>query len=161
MAGQRRSEPGGHGGGRRAGARRLGLLLTVAVLAACSGDPKGVGPLEPGGDDDQGSGGGNTSAAALVGTWRNVTVIEVPGDIQTWTTTWRFEEDGRCRQTVESESLVESIPRVTERACTYVAGDFEVTVTFIGGGALELEYGFADFSPDRLVLDGFEYERLA
>jgi hypothetical protein len=29
------------------------------------------------------------------------------------------------------------------------------------GGTLVLEYSFADFSPDRLILDGFEYERLA
>ena len=62
---------------------------------------------------------------------------------------------------VEVESQVEGVPRHTERDCTYHASDFEVTVTFVGGGGLELEYGFADFSPDRLVLDGFEYQRLA
>jgi len=132
----------------------------VAVLAACSGDPKGVGPLEPGGDDDQGSGGGNTSAAALVGTWRNVTVIEVPGDIQTWTTTWRFDGDGVCRQSVETESLAEGFPRVTERACQFTVASDEVTIGFVGGGTVTFDFFFAGFDPDRLVLDGFEYDRL-
>ena len=36
-----------------------------------------------------------------------------------------------------------------------------VEVTFIGGEMLSLEYSFAGFSPNRLVLDGFEYQRLA
>ena len=88
-------------------------------------------------------------------------MVEVPGDLQTWTTTWHFDADGGCRQTVVTESVAEGFPRVTERGCTYAAGDFEITVRFGGGGVLELEYAFADFSPDRLVLDGFEYERLA
>jgi hypothetical protein len=88
-------------------------------------------------------------------------VVEVPGDAQTWTTTWRFDEGGRCEQTVETLSLVEGFPRVTERSCSYVAGDFEVAIDFDEGGTLELDFSFADFSPDRLVLDGFEYERLA
>jgi hypothetical protein len=90
-----------------------------------------------------------------------VVVIEVPGDLQTWTTTWRFDPDGDCLQTVETLSLAEGFPRVTERPCTFVAGDFEITVSFTGGGTLDFEYSFADFSPDRLILDGFEYDRLA
>ena len=85
----------------------------------------------------------------------------LPGDIQTWTTTWRFDEAGTCHQRLETESLAEGFPRVTERDCTFVAGDFEITVAFIGGGTLELEYSFADFSRDRLILEGFEYDRLA
>jgi hypothetical protein len=36
-----------------------------------------------------------------------------------------------------------------------------MTVTFNGGGVLALAFSFAGFSPDRLVLDGFEYQRLA
>jgi hypothetical protein len=81
--------------------------------------------------------------------------------VQRWTTTWRFDEDGACLQTVETLSLVEGFPRVTERPCSYSAADFEVTVAFDEGATLELDFSFADFSPDRLVLDGFEYERLA
>jgi hypothetical protein len=53
-----------------------------------------------------------------------------------WTTTWRFDAGGSCRQTIVAESLAEGFPRTTERSC-------------IG------------FSPDRLVLDGYEYQRLS
>lgn len=96
-----------------------------------------------------------------MGTWRTVLVVEVPGDLQTWTTIWRFEADGTCRLTTERESLVEGFPRVTDRACTYVVAGAEIVVRFAGGGTLAMEYDFAGFSPDRLVLNGFEYERLA
>jgi hypothetical protein len=128
------------------------------LLPACGdGGPGGLD--RP--DGNGGVSGGDGPTERLVGTWRTVAVVEVPGDIQTWTTTWRFEPDGACLQTVETESLAEGFPRVTERTCTFVAGDFEVTIAFAGGGTVEFEYSFADFSPDRLILDGFEYERLA
>lgn len=97
----------------------------------------------------------------LAGTWRTTVVVDVPGDIQTWTTTWRFEAGGDCLQTVETESLAEGFPRVTERPCTFVVDDFEITIAFTGAGTVAFEYSFADFSPDRLILDGFEYQRIA
>ncbi|HWB42074.1 MAG TPA: hypothetical protein VG500_12480 [Gemmatimonadales bacterium] len=127
-------------------------------MPAC-GDGGPAGSQRPG--DAEGTGGGGGPTELLVGTWRTVVVIEVPGDLQTWTTTWRFDPDGDCLQTVETLSLAEGFPRVTERPCTFVAGDFEITVSFTGGGTLDFEYSFADFSPDRLILDGFEYDRLA
>jgi hypothetical protein len=136
----------------------LALSLCLTLLPACGdGGPAGID--RP--DGNGGVSGGDGSIEQLVGTWRTVVVVDVPGDIQTWTTTWRFEPDGTCLQTVETESLAEGFPRVTERTCSFVAGDFEVTITFAGGGTLEFQYSFADFSPDRLILDGFEYARLA
>jgi hypothetical protein len=57
--------------------------------------------------------------------------------------------------------VAEGFVRITERPCTFITRDFDVTVAFTGGGTLLFEYSFADFSPDRLILDGFEYERLA
>jgi hypothetical protein len=128
------------------------------LLQACSdGGPTGTD--RP--DGNAATSGGDGPTERLVGTWRNVVVTEVPGDIQTWTTTWRFEPDGDCLQTVETESLAEGFPRVTQRPCTFVARDFDVTIAFTGGGTLVFEYSFAGFSPDRLILDGFEYQRLA
>ena len=88
-------------------------------------------------------------------------VIQVPGDLQTWTTTWQFDAEGTCRQTVITESLAEGFPRTTERACTWVADGGEVAISFVGGGTLTFGFSFAGLSPDRLVLDGFEYQRQA
>jgi hypothetical protein len=136
----------------------LALSLLLMVLQACGdGGPTGTDRPDPNG----GVSGGDGSAEQLAGTWRTVVVVEVPGDIQTWTTIWRFEPDGTCLQTSETESLAEGFPRITERPCTFVVNGFELTVGFTGGGTLDFEFSFADFSPDRLVLNGFEYERLA
>lgn len=109
------------------------------MLAACSGDPVANTP-ETGPIPGRNPGGGTSSSSGsstLVGTWRVKLVVEVPGDVQTWTTTWRFEVDGSCHQTMVTESLAEGIPRTRDRDCSF------------------------GFSPNRLVLDGFEYERLA
>ncbi len=138
----------------------LALSLCLILLPACSGDADGPDPLAPGRDQD-GASQDTDGAAALVGTWRNVVVVQVPADIQTWTTTWRFDADGICRQTVETESLAEGFPRTTERACTYLTAGDEITIAFLGGGSVTFEFSFAAFSRDRLVLDGFEYQRLA
>lgn len=86
-------------------------------------------------------------------------VIEVPGDMQTWTTTWEFAAAGTCRQTVVVESLAEGFPRTTVRTCTFGVSGGNVTIAFTGAGTLTFAFSFAGFSPDRLVLDGFEYQR--
>ncbi len=139
------------------GSLALALSLLLMLLPACGeGGPAGTERL-PG----DGVSGGQDAADLLVGTWRTVVVVEVPGDLQTWTTTWRFDADGSCRLVTERESLAEGFPWLTERPCTYLVGDIEITVTFVGGETRELEYAFADFSPDRLVLEGFEYERVS
>ncbi len=59
-----------------------------------------------------------------------------------------------------TRSVAEGFPRTSERPCTFVAGDFVVTVSFTGAGTLAFDYTFAAFSPDRLVLDGLEYQRI-
>jgi hypothetical protein len=135
----------------------VALALLLILPAACDSDPT-ANQRPP---DNSGIGSGGDVTQRLVGTWRTVVVVEVPGDVQTWTTTWRFDSDSNCLQTVKIESLAEGVPRVTERTCTFTAGDFEITIAFTSGGTLEFEYSFADFSPDRLILDGFEYQRVA
>jgi hypothetical protein len=133
------------------------------VLAACSADPVANTP-EPGPIPGQNPGGGtshNGGSTTLVGSWRVQLVVPVPGDVQTWTTTWRFDADGSCHQTIVTESLAEGIPRTRERDCTFTVNGSNVDITFAGGEMMSLEFSFAGFSPNRLVLDGFEYERLA
>lgn len=114
----------------------------------------------PSGRSTTTAGDGSTASATLVGTWRSVTVIQVPGDIQTWTTTWRFDAAGTCHQTVVIESLAEGIPRTTERSCTWRVNDGQVVIAFVGAGTLAFDFSFAGQSRDRLVLDGFEYQRV-
>ncbi len=137
----------------------LGLALSFLILLSACGDGGPTGTDRPG--DNGGTSGGNDAAGRLIGTWRTTLVVEVPGDVQTWTTTWRFIEGGGCHQTRETESLSEGFPRITERPCTFAIDGRELVVTFTGGGTLVAEFSFALFNPDRLVLDGFEYERIA
>lgn len=136
----------------------LGALILL-TLAGCGGEPTAPRPDQPGGNGSgTATGGGST---AIVGGWQNVIVIEVPGDVQTWTTTWRFESDGTCRQTVVTQSLAEGFPRTTDRTCAYSIGGSSITIAYTGAGVLTFSFSFAGFSPDRLVLDGFEYQRIA
>ena len=128
------------------------------ILGAGCGDGDPTGADRPGAPT--GTSGDESPAGRLVGTWRHETLVEVPGDIQAWSTTWRFDSDGGCLQTVVTQSLAEGFPRTSERPCTFLARDFVVTVSFTGAGTLEFEYTFADFSTDRLVLDGLEYQRI-
>jgi hypothetical protein len=161
MADQRRSESGR--GGRGGGCRRRGLaaLVGLSLLAAgCGSDATEPRGDRPDGGLGTGSSGGSGSSAALVGSWRSVTIIEVPGDLQTWTTTWVFDAEGTCRQTVITESLAEGFPRTTERSCTWRVNDGQVLISFVGGGTLAFDFSFGGLSPDRLILDGFEYQRL-
>lgn len=88
-------------------------------------------------------------------------MVQAAGDVQTWTTTWRFDSDGSCRQTKVTESLAEGLPRTQERDCSFTVNSSTVNITFTGGEMLSLEFSFAGFSPNRLVLDGFDYERVA
>jgi hypothetical protein len=161
MAQQRRGEPRGDRGVRSLGRAPLGLALSLLLSLAC-GDPTGPvsGTTLPEGGN-AGSSGSSSPSASLVGTWRTVVVVEVPGDLQRWTTTWRFDVEGTCHQTIETESLAEGFPRTTERDCTFATNGSDVTITVNGGGQLTFRFSFADFSPDRLVLDGFEYQRIS
>jgi hypothetical protein len=135
--------------------------LILLLLAACNADPTAPRMGQAGGGNGSGTSGGGGGGSELVGAWQTVVVIEVPGDLQTWTTTWRFDSAGTCRQTVITESLAEGFPRTTERTCTWTTSSGEVTISFVGGGTLTFDFSFAALDPDRLVLDGFEYQRLA
>jgi hypothetical protein len=160
MAGQRWSEPGRDGARRDSRGRGLaGLALTLTLLGACGGDSFAPSSNLPATGPGPGVSNGAGDNASLFGAWLNVVVIQVPGDLQTWTTTWQFDAAGTCRQTVEIESLAEGFPRITERACTFVVTGGDVAISFVGGGTLIFAFSFAGFSPDRLVLDGFEYQR--
>ena len=161
MVEQRRSKPRRDVPGR--GSRRSGLgvlaALTLVALAGCSSSPLEPRTDQPGKNTSGTSGGGATTT--IVGGWQNTVLIEVPGDMQTWTTTWRFDAEGTCRQTVVVESLAEGFPRTTDRTCTFTISGSKITISYTGGGDLTFDFSFAGFSPDMLVLDGFSYQRIA
>jgi hypothetical protein len=160
MAGQRCREPGSHHGGRGARGRGLAAFaLALTLLAACSGDSFAPSSALPGTTSGSGISGAGSANASLVGVWLSTILIEVPGDTQTWTTTWQFDAAGTCRRTLVVESLAEGFARTTDRACTFAVTGGNVTIAFVGGGTLSFAFSFAGFSPDRLVLDGFEYHR--
>jgi hypothetical protein len=138
--------------------RTLLLGLTLLMLAGCSAEPLEPHTGEPGGHQSGVSGGATTGT--LIGTWQNVIVIEVPGDIQTWTTTWRFDAAGTCRQTVVTRSLAEGFPRTTERTCTFTTSGTTITIAYTGAGVLTFDFSLTGPASDVLVLDGFEYTRL-
>ena len=145
-------------------ARGAGLVFLIAALAgatACGSDATGLEADRPGSGFGAGTS-GSGSASALVGTWQAVVVMQVPGDVQTVTTTWQFDAAGTCRETRVTESLAEGFPRTIDLACTWTSTDTAITVTFAdGGGTLVMQFSFAGLSPDRLLLDGFEYQRQA
>jgi hypothetical protein len=132
----------------------------MLVLAGCGGsEALGVQASRPDGGVGTGVNSGGNGASSLVGIWRTVVVVEVPGDIQTWTTTWQFDADGTCRQTVVTESVANGFPVTTDRPCTWTTNDGQVTISFVGGGTVT--FAFSLPAPDRLALDGFEYQRQA
>ncbi|HEX6669632.1 MAG TPA: hypothetical protein VF061_08750, partial [Gemmatimonadales bacterium] len=138
---------------------RLAVALSLLLIASAGcGESGATGPQRPG--ENTGTNDSVTPADRLAGTWRATVLIEVPGDVQAWITTWEFDSDGTCLQIAEVRSVVESTPRVTERPCTFTADGFEIAITYTGGSTLTFNYAFPLFSSDRLILDGLEYERV-
>jgi hypothetical protein len=133
----------------------------MLLASACGSDSLGPATQRPESGFGPGVSGGGAVNAGLVGVWRTVVVVQVPGDMQTWTTTWEFDVQGTCRETRVTESLAEGFSRTTDVACTWaITGNGDhITVTFADGGTLVMAFSFAGLSPDRLVLDGFEYQR--
>jgi hypothetical protein len=132
----------------------------VAVAGCNDDEVTGPAHVRPNGGFGPGrSGDGGGAAATLVGTWQAVVVLQVPGDVQTVTTTWSFAADSTCRETRVTESLAEGFPRTTDLACTWTTTDTAITVVFVDGGTLVMPFSFDALSPDQLTLDGFQYQR--
>jgi hypothetical protein len=127
----------------------------LAALVACNDT---TGPVRPGSGFGQGVSEDSPGAAAtLVGTWQAVVTVQVPGDLQTSTTTWQFDASGTCRETAVTQSVAEGTVRTTDVTCTWTSTDTTITVTFASGGTLVMRFSLV--SPDLLLLDGFQYQR--
>lgn len=129
------------------------LLL---VLGACNSEGSLVAP-----DHTPGLGGGNTSTPLVIGQWETVIVISADGDLQNWTTNWIFRADLSCRFQQTVLSMVEGVPRIELRPCTWSTANGILTVTYTDNGeVLPMTYEFAGLDPNRLVLDDIEYRRV-
>ena len=136
------------------------LVPAMVALAGCNSDATGPATNRPGGGFGTGRSEGSSPTASLIGTWQAVVVVQVPGDVQTVTTSWQFAADSTCRETRVTESLAEGVPRTTDLSCTWTSTDTVITVTFAdGGGTLVMPFSFDALSPDQLTLDGFQYQR--
>ena len=137
-------------------------MLGVVAIAGCNDDDTPMGPasVRPNSGFGPGRRGGSAgTAATLIGTWQAVVVLQVPGDVQTVTTTWVFATDSTCRETRVTASLAEGVPRTTDLPCTWTSSDTVVTVVFADGATLVMPFSFDALSPDQLTLDGFQYQR--
>ncbi len=139
------------------------MALLLGALSGCAGEPRDL-VLATGPSRQPGTGGtggpGASASSPVVGAWEAVLLLEASGDAQTWTTVWRFARDGSCRFTRTTLSLLEGVPRVEDRRCTWRLSGPEILVTWTAGGARALPYQFAGLSPNRLVLEGIEYRRI-
>ena len=149
--------------------RRLGRLGGVALVAlvlllqaGCDGSalvPTGAGGTAP---DGGGRGTRSTGSELLLGTWENTMLIAVPNDFERVITTWEFNPDGSCSHVTVTQSLIEGVPFTRVRDCHYEVPGSVVRVTYDGApGSVDFDFSFASFDPDRLILDGFEFERIA
>ncbi|MEO8199950.1 MAG: hypothetical protein ABI679_05445 [Gemmatimonadota bacterium] len=146
------------------------LLFLLLLIAGCGGDlrdPTGLEgfPNPPGGGTGTtgggGGGGGPTGSSALIGTWQAVFVIQLDTDVQRQTTTWSFGTRGSCHRTVEIFSVLADQTFTTESDCAFVVGAHDVTITYAGNTAsATFQWSLANFSRDRLVLDGITYDRI-
>lgn len=140
---------------------RFAWGVLAAGLVACGGTLRDPGDLSGPGTSPPGS---SSQASPVFGQWRHLRVFILESDVQTTTTDWTFDRDLTCRFKRTFESLVAGVPDVTERRCRFVIEAFDLVVTFddaAAAGPVRLPYTFAASSPDRLVLEGVEYERLA
>lgn len=135
-------------------------LAAVACTDAVPTDPTPITRLPVGQRGQSGGGAGDTPAPeGLVGEWEAVLIFEVPGDIVTTRTRWRFDADGACRRTVTTLSAVEGIPLVNVRDCTFDIQPAEIVVAFDGGEIARFDLSLLGL-PDTIVLDGLAYQRV-
>lgn len=143
----------------------MGVLATLTLLlGACSAETMTPTTDGPPIDFPTGvSGGGQVNtASAVVGNWRRFDVLSADdsADVISQTTEWAFDSAGACQRTITTFDAVEGFPRSTRRDCTWETGVQEITLHWSDGEVNTFSLTFAAFDPDRMVLDGLEYQRI-
>lgn len=145
-------------------ARRASIAL-VLLLAACNAEPTAPEPDGglPFGEGASGTGSGNgpeNSSGTIVGEWERFEAVAFDGDFVTTTIHWLFDADGTCVRVITSISAVEGIPRTQIRECTWRIGPAEITLRLGTDPETTFSLEFGAFDPNRLILDGLEYQRV-
>lgn len=135
------------------------------LLGGCTAEPAAPTTDGPPIDFPSGvSGGGqvNTSSA-VVGSWRRFDVLssDDSADIISQTTEWEFDSQGGCQRTITTFDAAEGFPRATSRDCTWETGVQDITLHWSDAEVNTFSLTFAAFDPDRMVLDGLEYQRIS
>lgn len=141
-------------------------MAMLLLAAACDSEPSAPdleGTL-PFGEGAAGTGsGGNgpaSSSGTVVGEWERFEAVAVDGDIITTTIHWLFDADGTCVRVITSMSANEGIPRSQIRECTWRLGPAEITLQLGTDAEATFRLEFGGFDPNRLILDGLEYQRV-
>jgi hypothetical protein len=151
---------------RRARLAPRALAALLVVLSACTSDATapedGVLPF---GEASSGTNGGSgdgpgTSSGTIVGEWERLEVVAFDGDFITTSIHWLFDADGSCVRVITTTSAVEGIPRTEIRECTWRIGPAEITLRLGTDAEATFSLAFGGFDPNRLVLDGLEYQRV-
>ncbi|MEO8294448.1 MAG: hypothetical protein ABI613_02955 [Gemmatimonadota bacterium] len=146
----------------------LALLSATLLVGGCRGDLRDPTGYSAPRDTSQvgagtgGGGGGGGSSSELNGTWRATFLIELPDDVQRHTVTWSFLPNGSCHRSLEIYSVIEDRTITTGMDCSFRVGSGDVTITWSGNTqAVAFRWSLANFSRDKLMLDGVTYDRLA
>lgn len=144
---------------------RLGVIVSLAAALGCSGDlrdPVGLVPFDTTGGLVGGGGGGTGGGASvLVGKWSATFIFRSMNDVQTQVTTWSFQASGACNRTVAVTSVLQGQTLTTSLPCTWRTNGTDISIMFGGNvGSVTFRWTLADFSPDRLLLDGVTYARI-
>ena len=168
MADERPGQCAGDGARRppRRGLVRHAIVALALVLAACDAEP--TAPRDDGalpfGEGASGTGGGGngpeTSSGTIVGEWERFEAVAFDGDIVTTTINWLFDADGTCVRVITTISAIEGIPRTQIRECTWRIGPAEITLRLGTDAEATFSLAFGGFDPNRLILDGLEYQRV-
>lgn len=126
-------------------------------MIGCGGEPRV--PTDFG--DHQGTNGRANGTSPVIGQWRNIWIVQVPEDFQTWTTEWTYDADGSCLLRKTFRSLLLAFPQVTARPCTFSLSAFIISVQFLDTGMVQpLDFSFPASSRDRMILEGLTYDRI-
>lgn len=97
----------------------------------------------------------------LIGEWETTLLVSTSEDSQLWTTRWIFNDDATCqfRQTILSVLAGETTRE--QRECHWTESSATAAIVFDDTGEiLRVPFSFPPGERDRMIFEGFEYQRV-